>query len=83
MKLSFPEYKIITQSVELIDSTGQIIEPNFSNTQDTINSLSHVLVKGYVAETDSTLIDFNGLMDVVVYDKAKKSSLLLSTMMVF
>ena len=72
MKLSFPEYKIITQSVELIDSTGQIIEPNFSNTQDTINSLSHVLVKGYVAETDSTLIDFNGLMDVVVYDKAKK-----------
>ena len=46
MKLSFPEYKIITQSVELIDSTGQIIEPNFSNTKDTINSLSHVLVKG-------------------------------------
>ena len=29
MKLSFPEYKIITQSVELIDSTGQIIETNF------------------------------------------------------
>ena len=72
MKLSFPEYKIITQSVELVDSTGQTILSNVSNTQDTINSLSHVLVKGYVAEIDSTLIDFNGFMDVVVYDKAKK-----------
>lgn len=66
LKLSHPQFNVNTLSVQLLDSLNQII-PSFN--QDTIQALSHVKVNGHVVSSNQSPLNFNGILDVTVFDK--------------
>ncbi|MEN8115541.1 MAG: type IX secretion system sortase PorU [Bacteroidota bacterium] len=61
LKLSYPKYQIITNSVNHQDATGM---------PDTIGALQKITISGYVADYfDNQLNNFNGEIIPTVYDK--------------
>lgn len=61
LTLAHGEYKVITDSIN-----GNFVE----NNTDTVSALGNMVISGYIAEEDSTLVsDFNGVVQVTVYDK--------------
>jgi hypothetical protein len=59
--LAYGEHKVITDSINSI-----FVE----NKSDTVRALGNMIISGYVATDDSTLIsDFNGIVQVNVFDK--------------
>ncbi len=59
--LAYGEYKVITDSINGTSSTIQT---------DTVNALENIIVSGFVAYDDSTIInDFNGVVTLNVFDK--------------
>ncbi|RLD55239.1 MAG: hypothetical protein DRJ05_13280, partial [Bacteroidetes bacterium] len=66
LKLSFPEYQIMTESINGI----YINEP-----LDTINPYGNIIVTGFITDKDGNNINgFNGEMIVKVYDRARVDS---------
>ena len=66
LKLSHPQFNVNTLSVELLDSLNQVI-PSFNS--DTIKALSHVKVNGQVVSLNQSEVNFDGVLDVTVFDK--------------
>lgn len=59
--LAYGEHKVITDSIN-----GGFV----SNKTDTVRALGNMVISGYIAYDDSTLInDFNGIVQVNVFDK--------------
>lgn len=68
MRLSVPEYKV---------STTNLDGDSLSHGNDTIYSGQRITVNGYIADfEDNILTDFNGVTNIVVFDKPEKVSTL-------
>ncbi len=62
LRLSYPEFNIVTTTINQNDAHGDA---------DTITALNEVVVTGYVADFQGNkLVDFNGELTPVVYDKS-------------
>ena len=63
LRMKFPKYKVVTQSINDIpvDSTAII---------DTLSALDKVTIKGYIADNSGQIMnDFNGKINVTLFDK--------------
>jgi hypothetical protein len=68
MRLAIPEYRVVT---EAINGTPVTIPP------DTLQPGGQVTVTGYLTDREGNQIyDFNGAMDISIYDKARVDSTL-------
>jgi hypothetical protein len=63
LKLAYPKYEVITTGINGKD---------LSSGTDTISAMSHVEIKGIVADNSGNKLDnFTGIIDVKVFDKAR------------
>ncbi len=62
MRLLYPGYNVVTSEINGVD----VIQGNFT---DTINALSQMSIKGYIADENEKLSNYNGEISVTVFDK--------------
>jgi hypothetical protein len=62
LRLAFPQYKVVTDSINGSD---------VRMVTDTLKALGKYVVKGHIADAGGNPVtDFNGILDIAVYDKA-------------
>ena len=74
LRLPYPDFNVYTNTIELLDSLGQI--KNSNTASDTIKSLSHVKISGIInnntddeSSTDTFVSNFSGTLFMTVFDK--------------
>ncbi len=64
MKLLYPKLDVVTSEIN-----DQVVSQDSVTLTDTISSLSKMKIKGFIADGETKIEDYNGEIDVTVFDK--------------